>query len=261
MKLFLILLCITSFLLADEIYDYAEGKVLNGELLKKDELQVFSKNEIKLLEETIYARFGKVYTDSSLKDYFSMKNWYKQNPLFKDADLDFNSRVNVNTLKSYYKIAKSTRDNEKSLSERNEVKETKSIVEEQPVSNGDYMAEFNDYDLYFGLIDAKLNNGKLTVYMDVTNRGDDRKLSIMKKTVVYDQNGREFAITDGQIGNSTSSDFYSAVNTLFLVNGVKTSITLTFDKINSKMDEISLLKLFCHTDKEFDFNIRKISLE
>lgn len=43
--------------------------------------------ELRLARNTIYAKYGRVFTTDDLKSYFSKQPWYKENPRYTDKDL------------------------------------------------------------------------------------------------------------------------------------------------------------------------------
>lgn len=52
-------------------------------LITAEDVNGFTKEQIRLARNEIYARHGRKFKDEALNSYFSAKAWYKENPLYK----------------------------------------------------------------------------------------------------------------------------------------------------------------------------------
>lgn len=66
-------------------------------------LEKLSIKQLKLLRNEIFARHGRIFADTMLRKYFSAQPWYKQNPNFKDSELNEIEKENSDTIFSYEK--------------------------------------------------------------------------------------------------------------------------------------------------------------
>lgn len=59
------------------------AKILKGEVLELEQLSpdsIYSKDELKILRNTVYAQYGYAFKSKVLKDYFSQFEWYMPDP-------------------------------------------------------------------------------------------------------------------------------------------------------------------------------------
>jgi len=59
------------------------AKILKGEVLEPDQLNqdtIYSKNELKILRNTVYAQYGYAFKSKVLNEYFSQFEWYMPDP-------------------------------------------------------------------------------------------------------------------------------------------------------------------------------------
>ncbi|MBL3658528.1 YARHG domain-containing protein [Fulvivirga sediminis] len=80
--------------------DYIEGST---QILTTRELEKLSFNELTLLKNEIYARYGLVFHDRSLRKHFRQKGWYKEK--YKSVDkfltqLEKNNIINIEIVES-----------------------------------------------------------------------------------------------------------------------------------------------------------------
>ncbi|MFL6275198.1 MAG: protein kinase domain-containing protein [Blastocatellia bacterium] len=78
----------------------AESKLLNNELLAKNDLAGIADSDLRLLRNMIYARHGRIFDAPDLQRYFSTRTWYRPRSDYSDADLTANDRANVALLKT-----------------------------------------------------------------------------------------------------------------------------------------------------------------
>lgn len=74
------------------------------EFLTKEELKNYSKSELRLLRNEIFAFHGYIFSSQDLKDYFSKKDWYK--PAYKDVNHRLNKfeKANIKLIKELESI-------------------------------------------------------------------------------------------------------------------------------------------------------------
>jgi serine/threonine-protein kinase len=78
----------------------AEAKILNGTTLDKSDIAGLSETDLRLLRNTVYARYGRVFDSSELQQYFSNRPWYRPRRDYSDSQLTAADRANVNFIKS-----------------------------------------------------------------------------------------------------------------------------------------------------------------
>ena len=67
------------------------------------ELQYYSKDEVALIRNEIYARHGYIFKSEPYKSYFASKSWYYPNPGFSEADFSEIERKNKSTIVEFEK--------------------------------------------------------------------------------------------------------------------------------------------------------------
>lgn len=75
----------------DNAYDYPS---IDKKLLSNKELESMSESDLKLAENEIYARHGKIFDDKKYKNYFEKKSWYKPSIKAKDFDSKMDDLLN-----------------------------------------------------------------------------------------------------------------------------------------------------------------------
>jgi eukaryotic-like serine/threonine-protein kinase len=78
----------------------AESKILNNELLDKNDLAGINDTDLRLLRNSVYARHGRIFDAPDLQRYFSTRSWYRPRSDYADADLTANDRANAALIKS-----------------------------------------------------------------------------------------------------------------------------------------------------------------
>ena len=78
----------------------AEEKILNGTTLDKSDIAGLSVSDLRLLRNTVYARYGRVFDSAELRQYFNNRPWYRPRRDYNDSQLTADDRANVKLLKS-----------------------------------------------------------------------------------------------------------------------------------------------------------------
>ena len=78
----------------------AEAKILNGTTLDNSDITGLPVSDLRLLRNTVYARYGRVFDSSDLQQYFNNRPWYRPRRDYSDSQLTAADRANVNFLKS-----------------------------------------------------------------------------------------------------------------------------------------------------------------
>ncbi len=76
---------------------------LNNKYLPMGKLKTLSLWQLRLLRNTIYAKHGKIFQDSTLNEYFQKTYWYQSRVDFKETDLNKIEQVNVGKILEYEK--------------------------------------------------------------------------------------------------------------------------------------------------------------
>ncbi|CUP79286.1 hypothetical protein BH721_02045 [Clostridium baratii] len=88
----------------EKAFDSANGYLApdsDSAYLTEKELKGFSKNDLALMRNEIYARHGYIFRTEPFVSYFNSKSWYTKNPSFKGDNKELNKYelYNVNLLK------------------------------------------------------------------------------------------------------------------------------------------------------------------
>jgi serine/threonine-protein kinase len=67
-----------------DILSVLSPTVLSTRLLTENDLRVASKEELRILRNTIFAKHGRKFVSKDLQDYFGTKEWY--HPQYKEVD-------------------------------------------------------------------------------------------------------------------------------------------------------------------------------
>ena len=76
--------------------DYSFASLIK---LTKDDLMGFTKAELRIMRNEIYARNGYIFQDRKLREYFMQKSWYS--PVTRDVSLTQIEQYNVLFIKGY----------------------------------------------------------------------------------------------------------------------------------------------------------------
>lgn len=72
------------------------------------DLSKLNETELKYAYEEIFARHGKIYSDTNFEKYFNSKDWYSPNPSFSENDLTSIERENAKYINEYILSHKTT---------------------------------------------------------------------------------------------------------------------------------------------------------
>jgi serine/threonine-protein kinase len=79
----------------------AEQKILAGSLLSGADLSGLTPAQLRLLRNTVYARYGRVFQGSDLQQYFQSRPWYRPRTDYTDRLLTTNDRANADLIKAF----------------------------------------------------------------------------------------------------------------------------------------------------------------
>jgi hypothetical protein len=72
-------------------------------IISDNDLQRFSKKDVQLIRNEIYARHGRPFVTPWIREYFQSKPWYRVNPRFSDNLLSDIEKTNVQVIVAYEK--------------------------------------------------------------------------------------------------------------------------------------------------------------
>ncbi len=78
-----------------------EGKILAGALVSPAEVSGLTPQQLRLLRNTVYARYGRVFRDDDLRQHFVTRPWYSPRDGYSDRLLTTNDRANADLLKAF----------------------------------------------------------------------------------------------------------------------------------------------------------------
>ncbi len=76
----------------------AEEKILAGRRLNSSDIAGLPKPRLRLLRNTVYARYGRIFDSADLRAYFNRKSWYQPRADFKPTMLTEIDKANVETI-------------------------------------------------------------------------------------------------------------------------------------------------------------------
>jgi serine/threonine-protein kinase len=79
----------------------AEQKILAGSLLSGADLSGLAPAQLRLLRNTVYARYGRVFNDNDLQQYFQSRPWYHPRADYSDRMLTTSDRANADLVKAF----------------------------------------------------------------------------------------------------------------------------------------------------------------
>jgi serine/threonine protein kinase len=77
-----------------------EQKILAGALLNSEDLDGLSPAQLRILRNTIFARYGRSFDTPALQAYFLTRPWYRQRPDYNERMLTATDRANAELIKS-----------------------------------------------------------------------------------------------------------------------------------------------------------------
>jgi serine/threonine-protein kinase len=98
----------------------AEQKILTGELLTAEDLRGLSQAQLRILRNTIYARYGRSFDTPALQAYFLTRPWYHQRLDYNDRMLNATDRANAELIKSHEESRSPSQHEEKRAAPRHE---------------------------------------------------------------------------------------------------------------------------------------------
>jgi len=87
----------TSMEATGNAYSKVEKDILADKSIHTAKLHSFNKTELKLLRNTIFAKYGRSFKSDMLKTWFAKKSWYKVNPNYSDKVLTNTDKKNITT--------------------------------------------------------------------------------------------------------------------------------------------------------------------
>lgn len=89
----------------ENTYIYHQIRTLPGwyehdqKLLTEEDLRYFTKDQLRIIRNTIYAYHGYIFKSQELIDYFNDEGWYTPRDDFKESDLNTYEKCNVEIIK------------------------------------------------------------------------------------------------------------------------------------------------------------------
>jgi hypothetical protein len=81
----------------------AEEKILRGELLSQNDIEGLNAEELRIVRNVHFARYGRKYDRPGLGDYFFNQPWYKPSDTYNDNLISATDKANINLLLSVEK--------------------------------------------------------------------------------------------------------------------------------------------------------------
>lgn len=88
----------TSALMLGEKAQQIEEKILRGEALDTGDLEGLLPQELRILRNVHFARYGRKYERPGLGDYFYNRSWYKPIDNYKDSMINATDKENINLI-------------------------------------------------------------------------------------------------------------------------------------------------------------------
>jgi serine/threonine-protein kinase len=79
----------------------AEQKVVAGAALKGEDLSGLTPQQLRLLRNAVFARYGRVFQAGELQQYFQTRPWYRPRADFNERSLTAADRANADLIKAY----------------------------------------------------------------------------------------------------------------------------------------------------------------
>ena len=93
----------TSMEATGNAYSKVEKDILADKSINTAKLHSFNKTELKLLRNTIFAKYGRSFKSYMLKTWFAKKGWYKVDPNYSDIVLTDTDKKNITTFLNFEK--------------------------------------------------------------------------------------------------------------------------------------------------------------
>lgn len=82
-----------------------EEKILRGESLNQSDIDGLPTEELRILRNVHFARYGRKYDRPGLGDYFYTRSWYKPNDTYNDNLINTTDKANINLILSIEKTS------------------------------------------------------------------------------------------------------------------------------------------------------------
>jgi hypothetical protein len=79
----------------------AEQKIVSGSTLTREDLAALSPDELRVLRNVVFARYGRTFQDEELREYFAGRPWYKPRADFSEKMLTAGDRANAELIKAF----------------------------------------------------------------------------------------------------------------------------------------------------------------
>ena len=79
----------------------AEQKIVSGSTLTREDLAALSPEELRVLRNAVFARYGRTFQDAALQEYFASRPWYKPRADFNEKMLTAGDRANADIIKAF----------------------------------------------------------------------------------------------------------------------------------------------------------------
>ena len=79
----------------------AEQKVVSGAALKGEDLAGLTTQQLRLLRNAVFARYGRIFDAGELQQYFQTRPWYRARRDFNERSLTTTDRANADLIKVY----------------------------------------------------------------------------------------------------------------------------------------------------------------
>lgn len=76
----------------------AEEKILRGEAISQSDIEGLSNDELRIVRNVHFARYGRKFDRPGLGDYFETRPWYKPNDAYADTILNATEKANVDLI-------------------------------------------------------------------------------------------------------------------------------------------------------------------
>jgi ketosteroid isomerase-like protein len=79
----------------------AEQKIVAGTALKGEDLKGLTQQQLRLLRNAVFARYGRIFDAGELQQYFQTRPWYRARRDFNERSLNATDRANADLVKAF----------------------------------------------------------------------------------------------------------------------------------------------------------------
>jgi serine/threonine protein kinase/ketosteroid isomerase-like protein len=79
----------------------AEQKIVAGTALKGEDLKGLTQQQLRLLRNAVFARYGRIFDAGELQQYFQTRPWYRARRDFNERSLNATDRANADLIKAF----------------------------------------------------------------------------------------------------------------------------------------------------------------